>query len=175
MKKNIFFGPLVLFLTLVLAGPLFAPNDGCTPGWWKNHTDLWPAGYNENDPISGLFDLSCLPELDNINMTLLQTLQIGDRNLVKWPKEIRKEYKAAKQLLMHAVAGVLNWEHPRVHYYGMRFFGWTGDPFLYIPPLKKLIDYVNAALCSGNPEMMENVKDQLDEWNNRICPPKDVW
>lgn len=172
MKKNIFFGPLVLFLTLVLAGPLFAPNDGCTPGWWKNHTDLWPAEYNENDPISGLFDLSCLPGLDN--MTLLQTLQIGDRNLVKWPKEIRKEYKAAKQLLMHAVAGVLNWEHPRVHYYGIRFFGWTYNP-PYTPPLQDLIVYVNEALCSGNPEMMESVKDQLDEWNNRICPPKDVW
>src|SRR4030042_5665584 len=36
-------GVLVLGLMAMTVGPLFAPywTCGCTPGYWKNHTDQW--------------------------------------------------------------------------------------------------------------------------------------
>ena len=172
MKKNAFYGFLIVFLMLALAGPLFAPNDGCTPGWWKNHTDLWPDGYDPNSLISNLFPAvaTCFPEM--ANRTLLQVLQIGGPGNVKWPKEIRNEYKAAEQLLMHAVAAVLNWEHHRLHYYGIRYYGYPADPD---PDVGLLILDVDLYLCMGSAEAMENFKDDLDDWNNRICPPRDTW
>jgi hypothetical protein len=57
----------------------------------------------------------------------------------------------ASALLRHAVAAVLNATHPAVAY-----------------PLtaREVIDLVNAALASGNAVTIENLKNQLDRYNN---------
>lgn len=42
-KKSIYFLPALLALSLLMVYPSFASNvtEGCTPGYWKNHTDVW--------------------------------------------------------------------------------------------------------------------------------------
>ena len=63
-------------------------GEGCTPGYWKNHTDNWP-------------DVSA-PE---------------SHMLLEWLSAKRKDYGEKAALLRHAVAALLNAIHPDVNYY----------------------------------------------------------
>ncbi len=57
-------------------------DEGCTPGYWKNHLDAWPEGYNTDDHFSYHFGLAITirwsekgkPQ-DEENPTLLHALQ----------------------------------------------------------------------------------------------------
>ena len=52
MKRLFAIAALVLVLILVLQLVSWAcvPPTGatCSPGFWKNHTELWPIGYDQN-------------------------------------------------------------------------------------------------------------------------------
>ncbi len=70
-------------------------DEGCTPGFWKNHTDLWPAGVHPTDSFETTFGVS-LP-VGNVNkddVTLLQAVKTGGGN--------------CKKLLRHGTAAYLN-------------------------------------------------------------------
>jgi len=60
MKRNVLSLSVVLFvgLLVVSVGNLFAPTEGCTPGYWKNHLDTWelimPA-YDPGDKLEDVF------------------------------------------------------------------------------------------------------------------------
>jgi hypothetical protein len=36
---------VALLLPVIGVAPVAGCTEGCTPGYWKNHTDMWPAGY----------------------------------------------------------------------------------------------------------------------------------
>ena len=46
-------------------------NQGCTPGFWKNHTDVW-VGYSPSDLVSAVFSNAAPYDVD----TLLQALSL---------------------------------------------------------------------------------------------------
>ncbi len=114
------------------------PWEGLTPGYWKNHTENW-VGYDPADPIESVFD--------NVPAELQGTSLL---DALKWPGGDEVEDKA-QLLLHHAVAAVLNAAHPNIDY------PWSEG---------EIVDAVEAALASGDPDEMLDLKDMLDMWNN---------
>ena len=73
--------------------------EGCTPGFWKNHTNLWAAaGYATNLSFDAVFGTNAF----NPDITLLQAINLGggDRN----------------KLARHGTAALLNAGHSDVSY-----------------------------------------------------------
>jgi hypothetical protein len=118
-------------------------GEGCTPGYWKNHTDSWaPSGYSTTDLVSSVFTN---PPFFGGN-TLLQALQGGGGPGVQG---------ATKILLRAATASLLNSAHP-----GVSFDMSTAD----------VINAVNAALASNDRATMIALAGDLDDANNEGCP-----
>jgi hypothetical protein len=131
-------------------------NQGCTPGYWKNHTSNWPvAGVTtttETDTIvstqsvGSIFNSAPAPLNGN---TLLQALQYqGGSTLL-----------AAKQILLRAaVAAYLNAADDRMGY-PLRRSGPNG-----------IVAQVNAALASTDRNAILALASTLDKLNNLGCP-----
>ena len=118
-------------------------GEGCTPGYWKNHTDSWaPTGYSPSQTVSSVFTN---PPFFGGN-TLLQALQGGGGSGVQG---------ATKILLRAATASLLNSAHPAVS------FGMSSAD---------VISAVNAALASNDRATMLALAGDLDDANNGGCP-----
>jgi hypothetical protein len=121
-------------------------TNGCSPGYWKNHTGSWAAaGYSPGQTTVSVFSgASAFPSL--ASKTLLQSIQGGGG-----PGTLG----GATVLLRAAVAALLNASDPAVGY-----------------PLTKaqVISQVNAALASNNRDTMLSLASTLDGDNNLGCP-----
>lgn len=73
-----------------VVGPVPPGDEGCTPGYWKNHTDSWPSGFQTNDDFDARFQVDAFDP----NITLLDALK-------------RKGGKI-NALARHAAAALLN-------------------------------------------------------------------
>ncbi len=137
-----------LRLPLPVTGPGEPPGEdtGCTPGYWKNHTDSWAGtGYAPSQKVGSVFSgASAFPSL--ASKTLLQALQGGGGPGLDG---------AAKILLRAAVAALLNAAHSGVD---------------YPRTTAEILADVNAALSSGNRNTMLNLATALDNDNNLGCP-----
>lgn len=110
-----------------------------TPGWWKNHEEIW-AGYlvNPGDTVDSVFpSASAYPAGD---LTLMQALQGGGGPGVNG---------GARILARAAVCAYLN-AHT------------TGSG---IPP-GDLVSAVDPAFASGDRGTMIDLAEALDDWNN---------
>jgi len=118
-------------------------TQGCTPGFWKNHPDLW-VGYNTDSLIGDVFDIPA--ELSDLaDDTLIEALNYGGG---------KGTIGAARNLLRHAVAALLNASHPHVN---------------YTMTDNQIINAVNLALASLDRDTIEELKNQLDTYNNAGC------
>lgn len=136
----------ILRLPLVTTPPPEPGDEGCTPGYWKNHTGSWAAsGYSPSQTVSSVFSgAGAFPSL--AGQTLLQALQGGGG-----PGTLG----AAKILLRAATAALLNAAHPGVD---------------YTRTAADIIADVNAALASGSRDRMLALASALDGDNNLGCP-----
>ena len=124
---------------------------GCTPGYWKNHTEDWPpTGFSPSQTLESVFDVPDGLGLDT--NTLLDALNFGGGPGVPGGSRI---------LLRAAVAALLNSAHPNLN-----FPLTTGE----------VIAQVNAALASNNRDTMLSLATMLDNANNAEagCPGPDV-
>jgi hypothetical protein len=121
-------------------------DEGCTPGYWKNHTDSWAAaGLSPGQTTGSVFSgAGAFPSL--ASQSLLQSLQGGGG-----PGTLG----AARILLRAAVAALLNASHPNVDYPST-----SSD----------IVADVNAALASNNRNTMLDLAGELDGDNNLGCP-----
>jgi hypothetical protein len=120
-------------------------DDGCTPGYWKNHTGSWAGtGFSPGQSAGSVFSLGGFPSL--ASRTLLQSLQGGGGS---------GTLGAAKILLRAAVAALLNAAHNGVD---------------YPRTTSSIIADVNAALASNNRNTMLALATALDRDNNLGCP-----
>ena len=121
-------------------------EEGCTPGYWKNHTGSWAGtGYTPGQTVGSVFSgASAFPSL--ASQSLLQALQGGGGS---------GTLGAAKILLRAATAALLNAAHPGVDY--------PRTP-------AQIISDVNAALTSNNRNTMLALATALDDDNNGGCP-----
>jgi len=98
---------LALSFMLASAGVASASDcvyEGLTPGFWKNHTDVW-VGASPEQTLESLFDIPDVLGLDDY--TLFEALKFGGG-----PGNIG----AAKILLRAAVAAYLNASDPDIAY-----------------------------------------------------------
>ena len=143
----------VLATGMSMAGPAQAHNignEGCTPGYWKNHTSNWEE-YRTRKLVSEVFDFSNAPvEVAAYSSTTL----IGALRLKGGPG-----LDGATQILLRAAtASVLNAAHEGLGY-PLRRGGEDG-----------IKAQVNAALASGDRQAMLDLATYLDGLNNLGCP-----
>jgi hypothetical protein len=123
------------------------PGDqGCTPGYWKNHADSWPAsGYSTGQKVQSAFgEASRYPSFGSA--ALLDALSFQGGSGVEG---------GVGNLLRAATASLLNSSHP-------------GVDFPRTSP--QVTSAVNAALASGNRDQMLDLASALDADNNSGCP-----
>jgi hypothetical protein len=125
---------------------------GCTPGYWKNHTDRWgPTGYTPSTTLASVFGANAPAG------TLLQAFDfVGGSGTT-----------GGKQILMRAaVASLLNFAHPDVAYSVP-----ARGALPAIGTTSAMISAVTSAL-GGTRTTMINLAAQLDAANNAInsCP-----
>lgn len=162
MKKKLScVATLALSATMLMGVPAHATNvgnEGCTPGYWKNHTSNWFEGENKTAPIakdtklnSARVGYKTSPEF--VNATLLDALKFqgGTGRL-----------GAERNLLRAAAAAWLNAAHEGLGY-PLRRYG-TEDGVV------GFVQRVNEAIASGNAMAMETLKNELDRANNLGCP-----
>ena len=120
-------------------------DEGCTPGFWKNHPDCWCTEYQ---PETLVGDVWIIPdELSKLaNKTLLQALQGGGG-----PGAMG----AAKILLRAATASLQN--------------ACNGDVSFPLS-VQNIIDEGNAALATLKRKKILQLARTLDDLNNLGCP-----
>ena len=117
---------------------------GCTPGFWKNHTSLWPSPYTPSTTVGSVFSgASAFPAL--ASATLSQALDFGGGSGVEG---------AARTLLREAVAALLN------------AAAVSGYPFT----TTQVIDQTNAALGSNNRSTILTQASAFGAANSLGCP-----
>ncbi|MDH4070428.1 MAG: hypothetical protein OEV30_08385, partial [Ignavibacteria bacterium] len=121
-------------------------NEGCTPGYWKNHEDSWgPTGLITSQTMPSVFsEAGSYPEL--VSASLIDALAFGGGPGVEG---------AARNLARAAVAALLNASHPDV---------------AYTMSSADLIAAVNGAFASGHRDTMLALMESLDNDNNLGCP-----
>jgi hypothetical protein len=140
---NIFHGYVLTYTNTFVPPPPPPPGEeGCTPGYWKNHADSWvPTGYSPAQTVGSVFTGSLYD-----SSTLLEALNFGGGSGVAGAQRI---------LLRAAVAGLLNAANPDVE---------------YTTSVADLIDDVNAALASGDRDTILALAAEIDADNNLGCP-----
>jgi hypothetical protein len=121
-------------------------GQGCTPGYWKNHTDSWPpTGYSPSQKVQSVFSqASNFSTLGN--SSLLDALSFQGGDTLQGGAEI---------LLRAGVSALLNAAHSNVS---------------YPRTTASVISDVNSALASGNRDTMISLAAKLDADNNLGCP-----
>jgi len=119
---------------------------GCSHGYWKNHLGSWAAtGYSPGQTVGSVFaGTIAFPSV--AASTLQEALSFGGGPTVE---------DAARNLLRQAVGSLLNAAHPDV-------------PFPRT--VSEVISAVDAALATGNRQVILSLKGDLDTDNNLGCP-----
>jgi hypothetical protein len=138
---------------VALAGPAAAVNignEGCTPGYWKNHTTNWEE-YSSGTLVGSVFDFSGAPSAvaAYADTTFEEALRLKGGSGLDGATQI---------LLRAAVAATLNAAHEGLGY-PLRRGGADG-----------IFAQVNAALASGDRQTMLDLARYLDSLNNLGCP-----
>jgi hypothetical protein len=151
MKSLLISALTALLLTLTM--PAFATGEteeppekvfeGCTPGYWKNHTDQWVT-FTPDQPVD-MFEIPAWLWMLMQNDTPMDLLKYrggpGDDG-------------AARILLRHAMAAMLNSRHPDINYQVGR---------------REIQERVRDAL-TGDREDMLQAKAVFEFLNERGCP-----
>lgn len=127
-----------------LSRPPEPPCEGCTPGYWKVevHLDSWgPTGFQTTDEFNTVFGVTQYVKSDGSNYTLLEVMRELEGN----------NDPISPSLGFHAVAALLNAAHPSVNY------GYTSG---------EIINLFQTYYLTKPAEL----KDSLDDLNNRGCP-----
>lgn len=143
----------VMLVPTAFVGPANAMaigHEGCTPGYWKTHTDNW----EETSP-STLFGTLFTSAPSNVaTLTMEEALAGGGGSGVDGASLI---------LARAAAASWLNSAHEGLGFPWRRFSnGLDGRP--------PLVSTVNAAFASGDRDTMLALAAQLDADNNLGCP-----
>ncbi|HEX9855471.1 MAG TPA: hypothetical protein VGC47_09165 [Acidimicrobiia bacterium] len=128
-------------------------EEGCTPGYWKNHTDNWledeegNRSYETDDLFSDIFGV------DHGDVTLLEALDGGGGSGIAGAQEI---------LARAATAALLNSAHEGLGYPLRRDSATAAGPAIF--------DAVQYVWDSGSRRKILKLARFLDELNNLGCP-----
>jgi hypothetical protein len=119
-------------------------DEGCTPGFWKNHPAAW-QGFSPDQTVASVFS-EAAAYAGIGDATLMGALRFGGGPGATG---------GAKIMLRAAVAAILNA---------------ASDEVMYPRTLDSIFDDVNAALASGHRGQMIGLGSELDIDNNLGCP-----
>jgi hypothetical protein len=145
---------LVATMMPILGGTAFANktgNEGCTPGFWRNHPEDWQEYNPDTKTVGRMFSQVPLP--DDVQDAYGDTLAIDALEFEGGSGYLG----AARILLRHAVAAYLNAASEDVAYPYRRHFGTGGED--------SLDDQLAEAFAGGRAAMLA-LKDKLDAANN---------
>jgi hypothetical protein len=167
-RKGVILGIMFAFgMTILTVGQLFAPYEGCTPGFWKrlakDGDTGWlaltmfyalPTGYSPSDTLREVLTFGTQIQeqwwLDIQEMTMLDALKFHGGDGVEGGVRI---------FLRAAVAGLLNaaaWENQMINYWNWPYF-------------KQVI--VEGLLANGTTrDDFIGMASSIDYWNNLGCP-----
>ena len=143
-------------LTLSMMGgaaPVAASADeGCTPGYWKNHTDMWPITVNgwlaATEPagvqIRPSDDWDDWFSNDLFDMTLLEVLQQGGGGKYAFGR--------------HAVAAFLN-----AHSDGVQYDRYPGSPWGYPNGVWNAVDRIGTGASKAAYNAAKSIFEGLNE------------
>lgn len=124
---------LALIVPLVAMGTVVsATEQGLTPGYWKNHTDSWPAGIAPGDSLKDAIEVFGPTGLPDITIMAALTMKGGHENA----------------FYRHLAAAWLNANHPDIN--AMYPEGVYNMVLLIYPPNNWDIEYVKDLLESAN-------------------------
>ncbi len=140
------------------AGAVTAGSEGCTPGYWKNHTEDWletaTKPISTQTLVTSAFAPGARTRPNLADVTFLQALQGGGGSGVDGATMI---------LARAATAAYLNAAHEGLGYPWRRTTtGLDGRP--------PLVPTVSKAFASGNRAKMLSLAQRLDADNNLGCP-----
>lgn len=127
-------------------------DEGCTPGYWKNHTEDWletPDGavsYETTEIFGDIFGV-------DYDVTLLDALQGGGGNNLAGSKKI---------LARAATAALLNAAHDGLGYPLSRYFATDDGDALFVA--------VQDVWDTGDRDAILDLAADLDAMNNLGCP-----
>jgi hypothetical protein len=144
---------LLCTVSVAVAGPVQATNtgnEGCTPGYWKNHMSNWEE-YSPSTVVGGVFDFSASSSAvaAYADTTFAEALRLKGGSGLDGATQI---------LLRAAVAATLNAAHEGLGY-PLRREGADG-----------IFAMVDEALASGDRQTMLELASYLDSLNNLGCP-----
>jgi len=141
----------------VLSGNLSEPTappcggEGCSPGYWKNHTSQWHYNYPPSMPFSAAFGVDAFPGA-TLHQVMSEVHNKQPNTQINSPCDQCEE--AVRQLGFHAVAALQN--------------AATGVSFDL--SVSEVINSFNMAYGSADKNQMEITKSSLDTLNNQGCP-----
>lgn len=137
----------VMLLTTSSAGAVNFGNEGCSPGFWKNHPEVWEE-YSTTTKLGAVW---AIPDAlaSFRGATFKQALAYGGGPGLDG---------AAKILFRASVAAYLNAAHEGLGYPLRRFVDTTNGP--------SLKSQIEGALASGDRSTMLDLASYLDGLNN---------
>ena len=137
---------------------------GCTPGYWKANAanferkpDKFGAdtdGDGVNDEPAGWAPTGVRPS-DTLGSVGFDGFMVLEGDNTTFIDALNRGGGGENALMRHAAAAYLNAAHPDISY--------------PIATTAEVVALVNAALASGDPDVINDTKDQLDEFNNSGC------
>lgn len=129
-----------------VAGAVNVGQEGCTPGYWKNHTENWEE-YKPSTQLRYVFKDTMGTRFATVTLHEALSLKGGPGA------------DGARQILLRAAtASILNAAHEGLGYPYRRLSGFA------------ILSQVSAALQSGDRATMLELAKVLDEANNLGCP-----
>ncbi len=131
--------------------------EACSLGFWKSHPGDWPDEYDPDVyTVGDVFELPPTDLDDLADHLLMEALSYKGKR--SGTPKLAKEVQAAKILLRNAVAALLN----------------AASGFNLYPLSEEAIKtQVNGALGSGVRKTMLGLNEELDGYNDGLCPPED--
>ncbi len=147
----------ILLLTVVGVAPVAACDQGCTPGYWKNHTESW-VQFSPNQTLAGAGFVIPNQLASFRTVKLIDALQGGGGPGLDGAAKIL--FRAAVASLLNAAA--LNAPDPYAYHF------WTPNEILNGQAPR--FTGVNQILTSLDRSAYLNYAAELDYINNLGCP-----
>lgn len=128
-------------------------GEGCSPGFWKNHTDLWHPNYPSNAVFNTLFSVNVFGS--NVSLfDVISSSMSGNTGPAVNVGVICTNHNLVRQLARCAVAALQN----------------AATSVKYDLTVLQVITSVQTVIATGNCSDLETLKNQLDTLNNQSCP-----
>ncbi len=136
-----------------LSDAVTCQSEGCSPGYWKNHTNRWHRNYPTDATFNSVFGVTAFSSSATLDQVIDQQADPTSDAIASFGN-CSNAGNLLKQLGFHAVAALQN----------------AATNVKYDLDVLAVRASVQAAIGSGNCAEVESLKNTLDYYNNQSCP-----